>query len=70
MPSNLGGMQIILHLRKPSIHNLSVTGTIEVPGLGRLEPFTLGGPHFEGRHQLTKVRPIHLEEDFQLFRGE
>ncbi len=34
VPSNLGGMQIILHFRKPSIHNLSVTGTIEVPGFG------------------------------------
>ncbi len=40
------------------------------PGLGRLKPFTLGGPRFEGRHQLTKVGPIHLEEDFKLLRGE
>jgi hypothetical protein len=55
MSSNLGGMYIILHFRKPSIHNFAVSGTIEVPGLGRLKPFTLGGSRFEGRHKLTKV---------------
>jgi len=70
MPSNFGGMYIVLHLRKPSIHNFSVSGTIEIPGLGRLKPFTLGGPSFEGCHQLTKVGPIHLEEDFKLLWGE
>jgi hypothetical protein len=37
MPSNLGGMQIILHFCKLSIHNLSIAGTIEVPGLSRLK---------------------------------
>jgi len=37
MSSNLGGMQIILHFGKPNIHNLSVMGTIEVPGFGRLK---------------------------------
>jgi len=47
MPSNFGGMYIILHLHKPNIHNFSVSGTIEVPGLGRLKPFTLGGPHLK-----------------------
>ncbi len=36
MSSNLGGMYIILHLRKPNIHNLSVTGTIKVSELGQL----------------------------------
>jgi len=36
MSSNLGGMYIILHLRKPSIHNLSIAGTIKVFELGRL----------------------------------
>jgi hypothetical protein len=70
MPSHLGGMYIILHLGKPSIHNLSITGTIEIPELGRLKPFTLGVPRFEGRHQLTKVGPIHFEEDFKLLQGE
>jgi hypothetical protein len=35
-----------------------------------LKPFAFGGPRFEGRHQLTKVGPTNLEEDFQLFRGE
>jgi hypothetical protein len=68
--SNLGGMQVVVHLRKPSIHNLAIAGTIKVPELGRLEPFTLGSSHFEGRHQLTKVGPSHLEEYFQLLRGE
>jgi hypothetical protein len=68
--SNLGGMQIILHFCKPSIHNLSVTSTIEVPGFGWLELCILGCSSFEGRNQLTKVGPIHLEEDFQLFLGE
>jgi hypothetical protein len=67
---NLGGMQIILHFRKPSIHNLSVVGTIEVLGFGWLEPRIFGCSSFEGRNQLTKVGPIHLEEDFQLFLGE
>jgi hypothetical protein len=38
MSSNLGGMYVILHFGKPSIHNLSVMGTIEVLGLSRLEP--------------------------------
>jgi hypothetical protein len=70
MPTNLGGMYVVFHFGKPSIHNFSVSGTIEVPGLGRLKPFTLGGPRFEGRHQLTKVKPIHLEEDFKLLQGE
>jgi hypothetical protein len=36
MLSNLGGMYVILHFRKPSIHNLSVVGTFEVLGLVRL----------------------------------
>jgi hypothetical protein len=35
-----------------------------------LKPFTLGGSCFEGRHQLTKVRPPHLEKYFKLFLGE
>jgi len=70
MPTNLGGMYVVFYFDKPSIHNFSVSDTIEVPGLGRLKPFTLRGPRFEGRHQFTKVRPIHLEEDFKLLRGE
>jgi hypothetical protein len=70
MLTNLGSMYVVFHLGKPSIHNFSVSGTIEVPGLGRLKPFTLGGPRFEGRHQLTKVGPIHLQEDFKLLRGK
>jgi hypothetical protein len=70
MSSNFGSMYVIIHFRKPRIHNLAVTSTIKVPRLGQLKPFTLGGPRLEGRHQLTKVGPIHLEEDFQLFRGE
>jgi hypothetical protein len=70
MLSNLGGMQIILHFYKLSIHNLSVVGTIEVPGFGWLKPRILGCSSFEGRNQLTKVGPIHLKEDFQLFLGE
>jgi hypothetical protein len=44
MPSNLGGMYVILHFGKSSIHNLSVMGTIEVPGLGRLISQVLDGP--------------------------
>jgi hypothetical protein len=70
IPSNLGGMYIIVHFRKPSIHNLAVAGTIKVPGFCRLEPFTLGGSCFEGRHQLTKVGPPHLEKYFKLLLGE
>jgi hypothetical protein len=70
MPFNLGGMQIILHFGKPSIHNLSVAGTIEVPSLGRLKPRIFGCYSFEGRHQLIEVGPIHFEEEFQLFMGE
>jgi hypothetical protein len=42
MPSNFGDMYIILHLHKPNIHNLSVVGTIEVLGLGRLISRILG----------------------------
>jgi hypothetical protein len=64
MSTDLGSMQVVVHLHKPSIHNLAVMGTIEVPGLGRLKPFTLGGSRLEGRHQLTKVGPSHLEEYF------
>jgi hypothetical protein len=45
-------------------------GAIEVPGLGWLKPFTLGGSRFEGRHQLTKAGLTHLEEYFQLLLGE
>jgi hypothetical protein len=51
-------------------HNLAVADTIEVLGLGRLKPFTLGGSRFEGRHQLTKVGPPHLEKYFKLLLGE
>jgi hypothetical protein len=36
MSSNLGDMYIILHFSKPSIHNLSVVGTIKIPRLSRL----------------------------------
>ncbi len=67
--SNLGGMQIILHFRKPSIHKFSVTGTIEISRFGWFEPRILGCSSFEGRNQLTKIELIHLEEDFQ-FLGE
>jgi hypothetical protein len=70
MPSNLGSMQIIFHSGKPNIHNLSVTGTNEVPGFGELKSRILGCSSFEGRNQLTEVGPIHFEEDFQLFLGE
>ncbi len=70
MSSNLGGMQIILHFRKPSIHNLSITNTIEVPRFSRLQSRILGCSSFEGRNQLTKIEPIHFEEGFQLFLGE
>jgi hypothetical protein len=67
---NLGSMQIIFHLCKPSIHNLSVVGTIEVPRFGWLEPYIFQCSSFEGCNQLTEVGPIHFEEDFQLFLGE
>jgi hypothetical protein len=50
MPSNLGGMYVIFHLSKLSIHNLSVTGSIEIPELGWLEPRMFGRPTFEGFH--------------------
>jgi hypothetical protein len=46
MRAHLGSMYVVVHLRKPSIHNLAVAGAIEVPGLGRLKPFTLGGSRF------------------------
>jgi hypothetical protein len=67
---NLGGVQIILHFGKPSIHNLSVVGTIEVPGFHWLKSRILGWSAFEGRNQLTKVESINFEEDFQLLRVE
>jgi hypothetical protein len=70
MPFKLGSMQVILHFGKPSIHNLSVTGTIEVPKFGRLKSRILGCSSFEGHNQLTKIGPIHFEEDLQLFLGE
>jgi hypothetical protein len=41
---------VILHLGKPSIHNLSITGTIKIPGLSRLEPSMFGRLTFEGFH--------------------
>jgi hypothetical protein len=59
-----------LHFDNPRIHNLSVVGTIEVPGFGRLKFRILGYSSFEGRNQFTEVEPIHFEEDFQLFLGE
>jgi hypothetical protein len=40
VPTNLGGMEVIFHFRKPSIHNLSVPGPIKVPGLSGLELHT------------------------------
>jgi hypothetical protein len=70
MSSNLGGMQIILHFDKPSIHNLSVTGTVKVLGFGQLKSRIFERPPFEGRNQLTEIGPIHFEEGLQLFRGE
>jgi len=51
-------------------HNLSITGTIEVPGFGWLEPRILGCSSFEGRNQLTEVGPIHFEEDFQFIHSK
>jgi len=70
VPSNVGGMQIIFHLCKPNVHNLSVMGTIEVPGFGWLEPCILGCSSFEGHNEFIEIEPIHFEEDFQLFLGE
>jgi hypothetical protein len=70
MPSNIGGMQVILHFSKLSIHNLFVAGTIKILGFGRLKFHILGCSSFEGRNQFTEVSPIHFEEDFQLFLGE
>jgi hypothetical protein len=67
---NLGTMQIILHFCKPSIHNLSVAGVVEVPRSGWLKPHIFECSSFEGYNQLTEVEPIHFEEDFQLFLGE
>jgi len=37
MPTNLGGMKVIFHFRKPNIHNLSIPGPIKSPGLSELE---------------------------------
>jgi hypothetical protein len=34
MSSNLGSMNIVFHFHKPSIHNLLVADTIEIPGFG------------------------------------
>jgi len=42
MPTNLGGMEVFFHFRKPNIHNLSVLGPIKVPGPSELEPHTFG----------------------------
>jgi hypothetical protein len=70
VPSNLGYMQIILHFNKPNIHNLLVVGTIKVAGFDQLESRIFEWPRFEGCNQLIEIRPIHFEEDFQLFRGE
>jgi hypothetical protein len=41
MSSNLGGMNIVFHFRKLSIHNLLVADTIEVPGFGLLKSHIL-----------------------------
>jgi hypothetical protein len=35
-----------------------------------LESHTFQRSSFEGHNQLTEIGPIHLEQDFQLFRGE
>jgi hypothetical protein len=42
MLTNLGGMKVIFHFRKPSIHNLSILGPIKVPRLSGLELHTFG----------------------------
>jgi hypothetical protein len=39
---NFGGMNVVFHFRKPSIHNLSVIGPIEVPRLSGLETRIFG----------------------------
>jgi len=70
MSSNFGDMYIIFHFGKPSIHNLSVIGIIEVLAFGWLKSHVFGCPSFEDHNQLTKVGPIHFEEDFQLFLDE
>jgi hypothetical protein len=46
---------------------ISVAGTIEVPGLGRLKPFTFGDPCFEGRYRTPTLakcegKAQHLEK--------
>jgi hypothetical protein len=42
MSTNLSGMKVISHFRKPSIHNLSIPGPIKVFELGALEFHTFG----------------------------
>jgi hypothetical protein len=58
---NLGGMKVILHFHKLSIHNLSILDPIKNPKFSKLESRTFRWSSFEGRNQLTKVRPIHFE---------
>ncbi len=42
MSTNLGGMKVIFHFHKPSIHNLLIPGPIKSPGLSRLKLHTFG----------------------------
>ncbi len=67
---NIGGMNVIFHIHKPNIHNLSVSNPIKVPGLNVLEAHTFRRASFEGRNQLRVIGPIDLEQNLQLFRGE
>ncbi len=61
MPTNLGGMKVIFHFRKPNIHNLLILSPIQILELSGLEPYTFGWSSLEGCYQFVEIGPIHFE---------
>jgi hypothetical protein len=37
---NFGGMKVVLHFRKPNIHNLPILDLVKIPRLNELEFYT------------------------------
>jgi hypothetical protein len=61
MSPNFGGMNVVFHICKPRIHNLSISDPVKVSKLSGLEAYIFLQASFEGCNQLREIGLIRLE---------